>query len=108
MSRVVEGTVEVLVEFESALDRIKSEASDAKKRMVKNASDLAASAKASALSRAHEIASRRVEAARSEAEAEADSIRGRGNAEMKKFEETISKRKREAAELVTRRLLGES
>jgi vacuolar-type H+-ATPase subunit H len=108
MSGVVEGTVEALVEFESALDRIKSEASEAKKRMVKSAGELAASAKASALSKAHELATMRLDAVRKEAGVEAESIRKNGDIEMKKFEQTISRHKKEAAELVTRWLLGES
>ena len=108
MSRVVEDTVKALIEFESTLDRVKAESAEAKKHMIKSSGEWAASAKNTTLARAQEIAAQRLEAARREAESEAETIRKRGQAEMKRFEESISKRKKEAAELVTKRLLGES
>lgn len=108
MSRVVEETVAALVEFESGLDKIKSEEGEAKKRTIKEATELAAIAKANALSKARQISARRLDEARKSAEAEAESIRKKGDTEMNSFEAAIAKRKREAAELVTRMLLGEA
>jgi len=108
MSRAVEETIKALVEFESALDGVKSESAESKKRMIKDAGEWAASAKNKALAKAREIAAQRLAAARREAEAEAESIRRRGESEMKRFEESISRRKKDATELVTKRLLGES
>jgi vacuolar-type H+-ATPase subunit H len=108
MSHVVEETVKALVEFEAALDGVRAESTEAKKRMIKDSAEWAASAKSNAIARAQEIAARRLAEARKEAEAEAVSIGKKGDAEMKKFEESISRRKKEAAELVTKRLLGES
>ena len=107
MSKVVEETVKALVEFEATLDRVKTEAQDAKKGMVKKSGEWAAAAKAKALAEAQGTADDRLAAARKEAEAEAESIRRKGQDEMKRFEESISKRRKDAADLVTRRLLGE-
>ena len=108
MSKVVEETIKALAEFESALDRVREESQDAKKDMLKNSGEWAAEAKAKALAGAQGVAEGRLSTARREAEAEAESIRKKGQADMKKFEESISRRKKEAAELVTKRLLGEN
>lgn len=107
MSRVVEDTVKALTEFEAAIDRVKAESSDAKRLMIKNAGEWAASARSNAVAEAQKIAAQRLAAARKAAESEAQLIRKAGEAEMRKFEESISRRKKEAGELVVRRLLGE-
>ena len=108
MSSVIESTIKALVEFESELDRAKSDAADSKKRLGKEAADWAAAAKAKAVAEAQRIASETVARARAEAEAEAGSIRARGNASLKTFEDSISKRKGKAVDLVAARLLGET
>jgi vacuolar-type H+-ATPase subunit H len=106
MTSVIEDTLKALVEFESELDAAKAGASEARRRMVKDAGDWAAQAKAGAVAKAREIASQRLENARAEAEAEAQTIRKKGEASVKSFEASISKRKSKAAEVVVAKLLG--
>ena len=108
MSTAIEDTVKALIEFESELDRAKSEASDLNKKMVKDSGDWAASAKSVAVSRAQQLASERMAKARADAGMEADSIREKAEKSLKAFESSISKHKRKAAEMVVARLLGES
>jgi vacuolar-type H+-ATPase subunit H len=108
MSSVIEQTVKALVEFESELDRAKAEVSEAKRKAVKDASDWAASARSSALSKAQARASEEIARAREEAESESEKIRKKGAADLAEFESSISKRESKAAELVRARLLGES
>jgi vacuolar-type H+-ATPase subunit H len=107
MPQTIEDTVKALTEFEANLDRVKSEVLEAKKKMVKDAADWAESARSSAIAEAQKLATQRLAEARREAEAEATEIRKKGQASTRKFEESISKHKKEAAELVLRRLLGE-
>jgi vacuolar-type H+-ATPase subunit H len=108
LSTAIEETVKALVEFESELDRAKAEAAEAKQKAMKNAQDWAEAARASAISKATEIASRRVAEAREGAEAEAKSIREKGESELRSFEGSISRNRSRAAELAASRLLGES
>jgi vacuolar-type H+-ATPase subunit H len=107
MSSAIEETVKALVEFESELDAAKTDISEAKARTMKNAANWAEAAKASAVSKAQEIASKTVAKAREDAEAEAAKIRKKGESDLKAFESSISKHKSKAAELVASRLLGE-
>ncbi len=108
MSKVIEETLKALTEFESQLDVARSEASDAKRQMAKKASEWAEAARTSAMDEAKRMASETVEAARRAAQLEADSIKKKGASELKRFEESLGKHEREAAELVAKRLLGES
>ena len=108
MSSAIEQTVKALVEFEAQLESAKAELRDAGKRAMKEAADLADSAKAAAISRAQEIASQNVAKAREEAESEADRIKKKGAADLKVFESSIAKNRDRASELVVARLLGES
>jgi len=108
LSTAIEETVKALVEFESELDRAKAEAAEAKRKAMKDALDWAEAAKASAISKATEIANSRVAEAREGAEAEAKNITARGESELKAFEGSISKHRSKAAELAASRLLGES
>ncbi len=108
MSSAIEQTLKTLVEFEAALDRAKGEASDSKKKLVKDAADWGESAKAAAISKAQELASARMDRARKEAEKEAESIRKSGEASLKTFESSISRRRQKAADHVVARLLGAS
>ena len=107
MPQSIEDTVRALTEFEADLDRVKGEALEARKKMVKDAGDWAESAKNTAVAEAQKIATMRLEEARREAETEAAEIKKKGQAATRRFEESISKHKKEAAELVLRRLLGE-
>src|SRR5436853_301119 len=59
MAQVTEEAVKALAEFEADLDRIKSDASEAKKRLVKAAADEAEKAKSDALAKAQELANGR-------------------------------------------------
>jgi vacuolar-type H+-ATPase subunit H len=106
MSSTIEATVKALVEFESDLERAKGEASEAKKRTAKDAAGWAEAAKSSAISKAQEIASRRLADAKAEAESEAERIREKGVSDLKAFESSISRHKPKAAGLVASRLLG--
>lgn len=108
MSSAIETTVKALVQFESELDKAKAEVSEAKRRTMKEAIDWAEAAKASAISKAQEIASRRLAKAKEEAEAEAETIRKKGESDLKGFESSISKHRSKAAEMVATRLLGET
>ena len=108
MSSAIEETVKALVEFESGLDAAKAEVSEAKTRTMKEAADWAVAAKASAISKAQEMASETVAKARGAAEAEAAIIRKKGESDLKAFEDSITENKSKAAELVASRLLGEA
>jgi vacuolar-type H+-ATPase subunit H len=107
LTSVIEETLKALTEFESALEAAEAEASEAKKRILKDANDWAADARGEALSEAQKMASQTLAKARAEAEKEADSIREKGEGSLKAFEASISKRKSKAAELVVGRLQGE-
>jgi vacuolar-type H+-ATPase subunit H len=108
MSSAIESTIRALVEFESELDGAKAEAAESKKKLIKDATDWAAAAKSKATAEAQRIASENVAIAREEAEAEAESIRKKGRASLKTFEDSISKNRSKAVEHATSRLLGES
>ena len=107
MTQTIEGTVKALTEFEADLDRVKGAVLEAKKKMVIDAGEWSDSAKNAALAEAQKIAAERLARAREEAEAEAAEIRKKGQAATRRFEESISKRKKDAADLVLKRLLGE-
>lgn len=107
MSAAIEQTVKALVEFEAQLDSAKAALVDAGKRTTKDAADWVETAKAAAIAKAQEMASRNVAAARGEAGAEADKIRKKGETDLKSFEGSISKNRSKASELVALRLLGE-
>ena len=108
MGSVIEATVKALIEFESELDRIKAEALEVKKKMVKDAVGLAESAKSEAISKANQQVTERLAKARAEGEGEAESLRSKGESSLKSFEESVSRRKAEAIEEVVGRLLGET
>jgi len=108
MSSAIESTIKALVEFESELDSAKAEAAESKKKLVKDASDWATAAQSKTMAEAQRIASENVAIAREEAEAEAESIRKKGQVSLKAFEDSISKHKSKAVEHATSRLLGGS
>lgn len=108
MSREIEETMKALVEFESELDRARADASEARDRMVRKAGEWAEQAKDEAMGKAQRTAAEAMAKARKEAEKEAEAIRKKGDAALKRFEESISKHKSEAARLVAKRLLGEA
>jgi vacuolar-type H+-ATPase subunit H len=108
MSNAIEEALRALTEFESELDSAKAIASEGKQQMVKRAGEWAEAAKAEAIAEARRIASETVSRARSEAEKEAASMRKKGELALEGFEQSLSKRMAEAAELAARALLGES
>jgi len=108
LTSAIEQTVKALVEFESALDSAKAEATGAKRRTMKDASDWAEAARSSAVAAATEIAARRLTEARAEAEAEAKKIREEGDSVLQEFEHSISQHRTKAAEFAAARLLGGS
>jgi vacuolar-type H+-ATPase subunit H len=107
LTSVIEQTLKALTEFESELDAAKAEAVEARKKLLKNANDWAAAASSKAMAEAQENASQTIARARAEAEKDAESIRRKGEATLKSFEASISKRKGRAAEIVAARLRGE-
>lgn len=107
MPQTIAETVKALTEFEAELDMVKTGAMEAKKKMLKDASDWAEAAKSRALAEAQRLASERLSEARAEAEAEAAEIRKKGQASTKKFAESMARHKKDASELVLRKLLGE-
>jgi len=108
MTAAVEQTVKALVEFESALEMAKAEASEVKRRAMKDAMDWAEAARAIVIAEATELAARRVAEAKAKAEAEAGKIRETGESDLNVFEGSISRHLAKAAEAVALRLLGES
>ncbi|QQG48102.1 MAG: hypothetical protein HY247_04910 [archaeon] len=108
MSSAVQDTIKALVEFEAELDGAKSAATEASRRLLKDAEEWATSAKSSSLSNAQEKASGRLAKARAEAEKDADRIRAKGAEDLKAFEGSISRRKSKAADHVVSRLMGSS
>jgi vacuolar-type H+-ATPase subunit H len=108
MGSVIEATVKALIEFESELDRMKAEALEVKKKMVKDAVGLAESAKSEVISKANQQVAARLAKARAEGEGEAESIRKKGESSLKSFEASVSRGKAEAIEEVVGRLLGET
>lgn len=108
MGSLIEATVKALIEFESELDRIKAEALESKKKMIKDAVGLAESARLVAISKAQQQVSERLAKAKAEGESKAESIRMNGDSSLKSFEATISRRKAKAIEKVVGRLLGEA
>jgi vacuolar-type H+-ATPase subunit H len=108
LSSPVETTIKALIEFESELDRTKTEVLEVKKVMIKDAQDFAESAKSSVVLRAQQQALEMLTKARAEAEGEAASIRKKGESALKSFEESISRKKARAVTEVVGRLLGET
>lgn len=107
MSKAIEETLKALTAFESQLDAAKAEALEARRVMIKRAGEWAEAAKAESLAEAQRIAAETVTKAQVKAEAEGQSTRSKGETVLKSFEESLTRRKEEAAELVTRMLLGE-
>jgi vacuolar-type H+-ATPase subunit H len=107
MPQTIENTVKALTEFEAELDRVRTEVLETKRKMVRDAGEWAESAKTAAIDAAQKLADQRLSQARSDAEAEAAEIRKNGQVATEKFEESISKHRKEAVEHVLRRLLGE-
>ena len=108
MSSAIESTVKALVEFEAALDRAKAEVSEARRRTMKEAADWAEEARVAAIAKAQAIASSQVSKAKEDAEVEAETIRKKGESDLRTFEGSITGNKSKAAELVAAKLLGES
>jgi len=106
MTQALEEAVKALAEFEAELDRIKTDASEARKRLVKTAADEAEKAKGDAVAKAQELADGRVKVAKQEAEGEAAEIAKRGEESLNRLKAATLKRKEEAVELTVRRLLG--
>jgi vacuolar-type H+-ATPase subunit H len=107
MSTAIEETLKALTEFESRLDGARAEASEAKRQMLKLAAEWAETAKGAAIAEAQRIASDAITKAKKEAEKEAESIAKKGQVAVKRFEESLSKQRSKASELVARTLLGE-
>jgi vacuolar-type H+-ATPase subunit H len=108
MDSSIEQTVKALVEFESQLEKMKSELLDAGRRTMKDAADWAGAARSTAISRAQETAARNLAVAKEQAEAEADRIKRKGESDLKAYETSIAKNKGRASDLVASRLMGES
>ncbi len=107
LSSVVEEAVKVLAAFESELDRVKSEALESKKRLLRVAAEEGDRARKGALAKAQAMAEERIAKAREEAETEAAAILEKGKSSLKSLNSRIAKRSDEALELVTNHLLGD-
>ncbi|MBI3023455.1 MAG: hypothetical protein HYU03_04770 [Thaumarchaeota archaeon] len=107
MTSAVEEAIKVLEGFESELEKIKQEAVEAKKSLLRKVSEEGETAKAEALAKAQAVADERIRRARNEADGEASSIIARGDQSVKTLEERISKKNKEAVELVVKELLGD-
>lgn len=106
MTQAIEETIKALKEFELHLDKVKAGVADAKKKLIKDAGDWADAAKGEAILEAQRMAERRLAAARAEGEREVETIKNASQASVQSFKETIASHKKEAVELVVRRLLG--
>jgi vacuolar-type H+-ATPase subunit H len=103
----VEEAVKVLAAYESELDRVKAEAVESKKRLLKVAADEGDRARKEALAKAQAMADERVAKVRKEAETEAAAILDKGKSSLKLLNSRIAKKSDEALELVTKHLLGD-
>src|SRR5437773_4178675 len=106
MTQAIEEAVKALAEFEAELDRIESDASEAKKRLLKAAADEAEKAKSDAVAKAQQMADERVKVAKQEAERKAEEIAKKGDESLNRLKAGTLKRKEEAVELAVRRLRG--
>src|SRR2546427_6190074 len=106
MTQVIEEAVKALAEFEAELERIKTDASEAKKRLVKTAADEAEKAKGDAVAKAQELVDERVKVAKQEAERGGEEVAKKGEESLNRLKTATLKRKEEAVELAVRRLLG--
>lgn len=106
MTLTVEEAVKTLAEFEAELERIKAEALEAKRLLVKTAMGEAERAKGEAIAKAQELASERVRTGKEEAGRTAGEISRRGEESLNRLKAAASRRKEEAVDLVVRRLLG--
>jgi vacuolar-type H+-ATPase subunit H len=104
----IEETVKALTEFESELEGAKALAEDSIKKMVKEAGEWAASARADAAAKSQEMASHILAKARADAEAEAVKIKEKGEGTLRALESSLSKRRRKAKDHVVSRLMGGS
>ena len=107
MTSAVEQAIKVLEGFESGLEKIKGEAVEAKKNLLRKVSEEGENAKREALASAQTIAGERIRRAREEAEREASSIIAKGEKTVKGLKEQISKKNKEALDLVVKQLLGD-
>ncbi len=107
MSSVVEEAIKVLAAFEAELDRVKLEATEAKKRLMKVAVDRGERARDDALAKARSMAEERIRKARRDAEAEASVILEKGQSSLASLNTRISEKSDVALELITKHLLGD-
>src|SRR2546428_12241943 len=106
MTQALEEAVKALAEFEAELDRIKTDASEARKRLVKTAADEAEKAKGDAVAKAQELADGRGKVAKQEAEGEAAEIGKRGGESLNPVKAATLERKEGAGEFGVRRVPG--
>jgi vacuolar-type H+-ATPase subunit H len=107
LTTAIEDTIKALMDYESELDKVKADAAEARKKVLRDATEWAETAKTNAIAKAQEMAASRVSEARSEAEKEAESIRKKGQSSLKAFEASLSKHEARASKLVAAKLLGE-
>ena len=107
MTQAIEEALKALSEFESELDRIKSETVGAKQRLLRLAFEEAEASKSQALATAQRAAEAGLSAARETANREAETIRKKGQMSTGSFMRSISKQKEDAVDAVLKTLLGE-
>ena len=108
MSTAIEETLKALTEFESRLDSARAEASEAKRQMLRMATEWADSAKAAVMAEAQKISAETVSKSRKEAEKEAESIAKKGQVTVKRFKDSLAGQRSKASDLVEKTLLGET
>jgi vacuolar-type H+-ATPase subunit H len=106
LSSVVEEAIKILVNFEAELDKIKEQVMEAKKDLMRTSSEEGEKARKEVLARVQVIAEENIRRAREEAEREAKSILFKGEESLKVLREKISRRNKDAIELVVKYLMS--
>jgi vacuolar-type H+-ATPase subunit H len=107
MTQAIEEALKALGDFESDLDRIKSETLEAKQRLLKLAFEASETSKNQAIAAARRVAEADLTAAREAADKQADAIRKKGQTSTERFRSSILAHKDDAVDAVLRTLLGE-
>ncbi len=107
MTQAIEEALKALSEFESELDRIKSETVEAKQKLLRLAFDEAEASKNLAIASAQRSSEAELAAAREAADKEASIILRKGHASTESFKKMILERKDAAVKAVLETLSGE-
>jgi vacuolar-type H+-ATPase subunit H len=103
----VNEVVQALTDFEQGLDKIKEEALESKKKLVKLGLEESEKAKAEAIAKAEKLAEERLARAREAVNDKVASIKKAGEENLMKVKATILNQRIPAKYLVIKKLLGE-